>query len=105
MIWYTSKTLPFLFLSIFDNKLKNVREYATLYPHLNYNENNNDTVDSGNKNAVESKSKSNDDTVESESYNGPYKSKEDFLFHLNQHSIDFNRKMKCRHHYRCVASF
>ncbi len=70
MIWYPSKMLPFYFCAFCDDRLKHVREYETLYPHLTYNKINDNTIESGNKNddAVESKSKPNDDTVESESY-------------------------------------
>ncbi len=61
MIWYPSKTY---------NRLKWVREYATLHPHLNYKNANNDAFESGNEiddDAVESKSKSINDAVESTS--------------------------------------
>ncbi len=73
MIWYPSKTLPFYFCPFCDNQLKQVREYATLHPHLNYNETNDNVVESENKNdddAEESKKESNNGAVESASYNG-----------------------------------
>ncbi len=96
MICYPNKMLPFYFCPFYYDQLKHVREYETLYPYLNYNKTKNNTVESGNENdydAKESISKSNNDAVESESYNGVYESKDDFLFHLNQHNIDCNGKM------------
>ncbi len=82
--------------------MKQVREYVTLYLHLKYSKTNNDVVENKSKNSndsVESKSESNNDAVESEVYNRLYKSKKDFLNHINQCSIDCNEKMTCRYHY------
>ncbi len=59
MIWYQSKILPSYYHPFCDDDLKQVREYTTLHPHLNYNKTINNTFESRNKNedddAVESK--------------------------------------------------
>ncbi len=47
MIWYASKTLQSHYCPFCDNKMKQVREFATHYLHLNYSnesKNNNDVV-------------------------------------------------------------
>ncbi len=69
---------PILFCPYWDNKMKHIREHATLYSHLNYNGTNDDSVEGESENgddAFESKIKSIDDALESASYNGPYESK------------------------------
>ncbi len=100
MIWYPSKTLS-NFCPFCDNQLKQVRENATLHPHLIYNKTNNDAFESekNDDDTVESKRESNDDAFDIASYNGPYKSKNYSLLHVNHCSKDCNDKMKCTYHY------
>ncbi len=71
MVWNPSIDLLLNYCSFWDDNMYKVRENATLYPKLNYRD-------------------TKDDKEKSQLYNGPYKSKSDFLDHIQCCSINCN---------------
>ncbi len=79
MVWNPSIYLLLYNCPFCDDNMQEVREHTTLYPHLNCRD-------------------TSDDKEKRQLYNGPYKSKSDFLDHLQCCIINYNGKMICRYH-------